>query len=160
MVETTSAIAHPSTWIVPADRLDFQYRFTVVLSGCRLSEAATGTETIDLFLNRDGATMYLPKVYEKFKDQFPDVFDNYKQLGIATRKAGPLDQKTQDLIKLGIAVGANSRGGVMSNIRKAKAAGAGDDEIYQTILLGLTTAGFPNMIAALTWAEEVLCESR
>jgi AhpD family alkylhydroperoxidase len=103
--------------------------------------------------------MYLPKAYAKFKDQFPEVFDNYQKLGVATRKAGPLDQKTQDLIKLGIAVGVNSRGGVMSHTRKAKAAGAGDDEIYQTILLGLTTAGFPNMIAALTWAEEVLTES-
>lgn len=104
--------------------------------------------------------MYLPKVYEKFINQFPEVFDNFQKLGIATRNAGPLDGKTQDLIKLGIAVGANSRGGVMSHTRKAKALGASDDEIYQTILLGLTTAGFPNMIAALTWAEEVLRESK
>ena len=103
--------------------------------------------------------MYLPKVYEKFVNQFPEVFGNYQKLGIATRKAGPLDEKTQDLIKLGIAVGANSRGGVMSHTRKAKAVGASNDEIYHAILLGLTTAGFPNMIAALTWAEEVLRES-
>lgn len=103
--------------------------------------------------------MYLPKAYEKFINQFPEVFDNFQKLGIATRNAGPLDEKTQDLIKLGIAVGANSRGGVMSHTRKVKALGASDDEIYQTILLGLTTAGFPNMIAALTWAEEVLRES-
>jgi AhpD family alkylhydroperoxidase len=104
--------------------------------------------------------MYLPKVYEKFIDQFPDVFDNYKKLGIATRNAGPLDEKIQDLVKLGIAVGSNSRGGVMSHTRKAKAKGASNEEIYQVILLGLTTTGFPNMIAALTWAEEVLRESQ
>ena len=103
--------------------------------------------------------MYLPKVYEKFIDQFPEVFDSYKKLGIATRNAGPLDDKTRDLVKLGIAVGSNSRGGVMSHTRKAKANGASNEEIYQTILLGLTTIGFPSMIAALTWAEEVLRES-
>jgi AhpD family alkylhydroperoxidase len=104
--------------------------------------------------------MYLPKVYEKFVDQFPEVFDQYKKLGVAVRKAGPLDSKTQDLIKLGIAVGANSKGGVMSHTRKARANGASDEEICQAILLGLTTTGFPKMIAALTWAEDVLREDK
>ncbi|MFH1992828.1 MAG: hypothetical protein ABIK98_10585 [Pseudomonadota bacterium] len=32
--------------------------------------------------------MYLPKVYEKFTKQFPDVIEDYKKLGISTRKAG------------------------------------------------------------------------
>jgi 4-carboxymuconolactone decarboxylase len=102
--------------------------------------------------------MYLPKVYEKFQDMFPKVFKDYKQLGVSAREAGPLDEKTQNLIKLGIAVGANSRGGVMSHTRKALAVGAGAEEIYQAVLLALTTTGFPNMIAALTWAEEVLAK--
>ena len=103
--------------------------------------------------------MYLPKVYEKFIDQFPEIFNTYKKLGISTRNAGPLDDKIQDLVKLGIAVGSNSRGGVMSHTRKAKANGASNDEIFHAILLGLTTTGFPNMIAALTWADEVLRKS-
>jgi AhpD family alkylhydroperoxidase len=102
--------------------------------------------------------MYLPKIYEKFRDQFPEVFDDYKKLGVSTRNAGPLDEKTQDLIKLGIAVGANSRGAVMSHTRKALKAGAAEEEIYHTVLLALTTTGFPNMIAALTWVEEVLAK--
>jgi AhpD family alkylhydroperoxidase len=100
--------------------------------------------------------MYLPKVYEKFQDQFPEVFKDYKQLGVSTREAGPLDEKTQNLVKLGIAVGANSRGAVMSHTRKALKAGAAPEEIYHAVLLALTTTGFPNMIAALRWAEEVL----
>ncbi len=100
--------------------------------------------------------MYLPKVYEKFIQQYPDVFQAYKDLGVAARQAGPLDEKSQDLIKLGIALGANSRGAVMSHTRKALAAGATREEIVHAILLGLTTTGFPNMIAALSWVEEVL----
>lgn len=63
--------------------------------------------------------MYLPKVYKRFQDRFPHVFRDFKQLGISTREAGPLDDKIQNLVKLGIATGANSRGGVMSNTRKA-----------------------------------------
>ena len=100
--------------------------------------------------------MYLPKVYEKFQSQFPEVFKDYNQLGVSTRNAGPLDEKTQNLVKLGIAVGANSRGGVMSHTRKALKAGAMPEEIYHAVLLALTTTGFPNMIAALRQVEEVI----
>lgn len=102
--------------------------------------------------------MYLPKVYEKFQNMFPGVFKDYEKLGVSTREAGPLDEKTQNLIKLGIAVGSNSRGAVMSHTRKALAVGATAEEIYHAVLLALTTTGFPNMIAALRWVEEVLAK--
>ena len=103
--------------------------------------------------------MYLPKIYEKFSGKFPEVFSDFKQLGQTCRAAGPLDPKAQDLIKLGIAVGANSRGAVMSNTRKALDSGASADEILHAVLLSLTTTGFPNMIAALQWVDEVLQET-
>ena len=104
--------------------------------------------------------MYLPKVYQQFQDRFPEVLERFTQLGIATREAGPLDEKTQDLIKLGIAAGANSRGGVMSNTRKAIAAGATVAEVEHTVLLAMTTTGFPNTIAALSWVQEVVAEAK
>jgi alkylhydroperoxidase/carboxymuconolactone decarboxylase family protein YurZ len=100
--------------------------------------------------------MYLPKVYEKFSDKFPEVFKDYKHLGQTCRAAGPLDQKCQDLIKLGIAIGANSRGAVMSSTRKALESGATKEEIAHAVLLSLTTTGFPNMMAALQWVDSVL----
>jgi alkylhydroperoxidase/carboxymuconolactone decarboxylase family protein YurZ len=103
--------------------------------------------------------MYLPKVYEKFSGKFPEVLRDYKQLGQTCRTAGPLDPKCQDLIKLGIAMGANSRGAVMSSTRKALEAGASAEEISHTVLLALTTTGFPNMIAAMGWVDEVLKEA-
>jgi alkylhydroperoxidase/carboxymuconolactone decarboxylase family protein YurZ len=103
--------------------------------------------------------MYLPKIYEKFSDKYPEVFKDYKQLGQTCRAAGPLDQKCQDLVKLGIAIGANSRGAVMSSTRKALKSGASKEEITQAVLLSLTTTGFPNMIAALQWVESVLEEA-
>jgi AhpD family alkylhydroperoxidase len=102
--------------------------------------------------------MYLPKIYEKFSGKFPEVFNDYTQLGQTCREAGPLDQKCQDLIKLGIAIGANSRGAVMSHTRKALKSGATAEEIAHAVLLSLTTTGFPNMIAALQWVDEVLKE--
>ena len=102
--------------------------------------------------------MYLPKIYETFSERFPEVFKNYKQLGIVCREAGPLDEKTQDLIKLGIAIGVNSKGGVMSHTRKALDSGATPEEITHTVLLALTTTGFPNMMAAMGWVDAVLKE--
>ena len=100
--------------------------------------------------------MYLPKKYKNFSKRFPDVFKDFKQLSITCRDAGPLDEKVQNLVKIGIAAGANSRGAVMSNTRKALDSGATAEEIYHVVLLSLTTTGFPNMISALAWVEEVL----
>lgn len=100
--------------------------------------------------------MYLPKTYEDFTKKFPKVLEHYQQLGKVCRENGPLDEKYQDFVKLGIGIGANSRGAVMSATRKALAAGATAQEITHVVLLSLTTTGFPNMIAAMGWINEVL----
>ena len=104
--------------------------------------------------------MYLPKHFQHFKTNFPDVHASYEKLAKACRDHGPLDQKTQDLVKLGIAIGQNSRGGVMSNARKALASGATADEIHHAVLMSLTTVGFPAMIAAMGWADELLTKNQ
>ena len=100
--------------------------------------------------------MYLPKIYEKFSSKFPEVFKDFQQLGKTCREAGPLAKKYQDLTNLGIAIGANSRGAVMSQTRKALESGASEEEVAHVVLLSLTTIGFPNMIAAMGWVDEVL----
>ena len=103
--------------------------------------------------------MYLPEIYQHFSESFSEVFKAYKKLGITTRDAGPLGERTQNLAKLGIAVGVNSKGAVMSSTRKALDSGAAPEDIIHVVLLALTTTGFPNMIAALGWVEAVLKET-
>ncbi len=98
----------------------------------------------------------LPGAYQQFTKDFKDIAAAYDQLGAATRAAGPLDQKNCELIKLGIAIGAGLEGAVHSHTRRALEAGASPDEIRHTVLLALTTIGFPSMIAALTWVDDVL----
>ncbi len=100
--------------------------------------------------------MYLPKAYEKFAKRYPDILKDFNELGKACRESGPIEAKYQDLIKLGIAIGINSRGAVMSSTRKALTSGATPEEINHAVLLSLTTTGFGNMIAAQGWVEEVL----
>ena len=102
--------------------------------------------------------MYLPKPYESFAKQFPEILTQYQTLSKTCREIGPLDTKSQNLVKLGIAMGANSRGGVMSAVRKSLAEGTSAEEIRHAVLLSITSTGFPNMIAAMGWVEEVLAK--
>jgi 4-carboxymuconolactone decarboxylase len=104
-------------------------------------------------------TDYLPEVYQNFERHFPAVKDAFDALGAAEHDAGPLSEKERRLIKLGIVVGAESEGGVRSHVRKLLGIGASEAEISHTIVLALTTIGFPATNAALSWAEEVLSET-
>ena len=97
-----------------------------------------------------------PKRFLQFLDDYPDVGKAYRALGSATKDAGPLDDRTAALVKLGIAIGMRHEGAVHAHTRKALSAGASSDEIRHAALLATTTLGFPNMMAALSWAEDVL----
>jgi 4-carboxymuconolactone decarboxylase len=99
---------------------------------------------------------HLPNVYVKFRDGFPGVASALDGLGEAVDAAGPLDERTARLVKLGLAIGAAAEGSVRSNVRKAIAAGATPDEVRQVALLAITTCGFPLAIAGSGWIDEVL----
>jgi len=66
-----------------------------------------------------------------------------KNLEKAVHQAGPLDDKTRALIKLGISTGARLEGAVHSHVRKALDAGATPAELKQVALLALPTIGLP-----------------
>jgi len=99
---------------------------------------------------------YLPDVYLRFRDRFPDVASSLDQLGRATEDAGPLDVRTQRLVKLGIAIGGRAEGAVRSNVRKALDEGATVEEIQHAVTLAIATVGFPAAVAAQGWVDEVL----
>lgn len=103
-------------------------------------------------------TDYLPEIYQHFLDRFPEVKNAFDALGAAEHKTGPLGDKERRLIKLGIAVGAESEGAVRSHVRKLLGIGASEEEILHAVVLALTTIGFPATSAALGWTEEVLAE--
>jgi alkylhydroperoxidase/carboxymuconolactone decarboxylase family protein YurZ len=98
----------------------------------------------------------LPKRFLKFQKDYPAVGAAYTQLGVAAKQAGPLDEQTRALVGLGIAVGARHEGAVHSHTRKALEAGCTPQEIRHAVVLAVTTLGFPNMMAALSWVDDVL----
>jgi len=100
-------------------------------------------------------TDHLPDIYRSFRADFPSVARAHDALSQSVGGSRPIDERTQRLIKLGIAVGAVSDGAVRSAARKAVEAGASRAELEQVALLAVSTRGFPAAIAALGWIAEV-----
>ena len=98
----------------------------------------------------------LPKPFLEFTRQHPAVAKAYEALGQASAEAGPLDVKTRELVKLGMAIGARLEGAVHSHARRALEAGVTPAEIRHVVTLAAPTVGFPTTVAAYTWVEEVL----
>jgi alkylhydroperoxidase/carboxymuconolactone decarboxylase family protein YurZ len=98
----------------------------------------------------------VPTHYSKFLKNYPEVAKSYTDLSNAVKKVGTLNPKMRALIKLGIAVGLKHEGAVHSHTRKSLEAGATPEEIRQAVILSLTTIGFPSMMAALSWVNDVL----
>ena len=96
------------------------------------------------------------KHYQHLAKLFPGAISALEDLGSAIREAGPIQGKTAELIQLAGAAAVQSEGSVHSHTRRAVQAGATPDEIYHTLLLLISTIGFPRASAALRWAQDVL----
>ena len=99
---------------------------------------------------------YLPRVYRDLRAEHPGIARAYDALGRACSEAGPLTEREQHLVKLGIAIGLESEGGVRSHVRRGLMEGLNADELLHAIALAVPTAGFPATAAAYQWAREVL----
>src|SRR3990172_6695872 len=98
----------------------------------------------------------IQKRFQVLMDSHPEVAKGYNALGDAVHRAGPLDEKTRALVKLGISTGARLEGAVHSHARKALAAGVSPEEMRHAVILSLPTIGLPSMMAALSWIDDVL----
>ncbi|MBV5307451.1 MAG: carboxymuconolactone decarboxylase family protein [Desulfobulbaceae bacterium] len=97
-----------------------------------------------------------PSFYKIVSKQFPEVMSAAAALGTTLRTAGPLDEKTTHLVQLAAAATMQSEGSVCSHTRRALEVGASPEEISHTLLLLITTIGFPQAMAALSWSQAVM----
>ena len=102
----------------------------------------------------------LPDFYERFLENYPDIGTTYNELSAACKRAGPLDERTAELIKIGVSIGGRLRGATRSHTRRALKAGASREEIRHAVFMATTTIGFPGMMTGLAWVEEVFEEER
>ena len=98
----------------------------------------------------------LPSAYRQFATEQPKLIGAYEAVSEACLTEGPLSRKAAELVKIGIAVGARLEGAVHSHVKRALDAGATPEEIRHAVRLALTTVGFPTMMAALSWTNDVL----
>ncbi len=101
----------------------------------------------------------LPKQFVMLRKKHSKFMEAVEELGKVVREEGPLDEKTTHLIQLAAAVAIRSEGSVHSHVRRALNAGAGPEEIHHAIILLTSTIGFPNVAAALSWADDVIEKS-
>lgn len=99
-------------------------------------------------------TKTMPGAAGDLADQHPDLWSAYSALGKACADAGPLNARERRLVKLALAIGANSEGAVHSHSRRARAEGIEEQAIQQVALLAIGPLGLPRAVAAKTWIED------
>ena len=96
----------------------------------------------------------IPQPFQDLTRDYPAVAEAYEALGSAAHNAGPLDERTRRLVKLGIAVGGRLEGAVRAQARFARKAGISNAELDHVVLLSLTTVGLPSAVSARTWIRD------
>ncbi len=97
-----------------------------------------------------------PQTLRVFKEQFPGVWESYRELRDSCDNAGPLEDKTKEVIRVAISVALRRHGGLIAHLDRARSLGATEEELYQAILLNLPLLGFPDTLAAFKIASEHL----
>ena len=100
----------------------------------------------------------LPSTAGTFAEEHPHVWEQYADLGEACADAGPIDDETKRLVKLGMAVAAGSEGAVHSHVRRGLEEGHDPESLEQVAILSIPTVGFPQAMAAMSWITDVTRE--
>ena len=97
-----------------------------------------------------------PKHYRRLKKSRPEFIAAWEAISKAVRDSGPLAQRTGHLIQLAAAAAVRSEGAVHSHVRSLLEMKAKPAEIRQAIMLTAATIGFPTVMAALSWADDII----
>lgn len=88
-------------------------------------------------------------IYTTFKTEFPELSARISDASHAIHTdGGPLDEKTRALIKIAVAGAAGHHTAIETHVVAAREAGVGDDEILHTLLMLVSTCGFPAFMEA------------
>ena len=91
------------------------------------------------------------EIFTEFKKDFPHVNAHYETMGQEIHeKSGPLPERLRWLIKIAISGASHRLVALETHVRKAREAGATDDEIKHVLLMLITTTGFPAFMEAYT----------
>jgi alkylhydroperoxidase/carboxymuconolactone decarboxylase family protein YurZ len=97
----------------------------------------------------------LPGAAGDLAGDHPDIWQAYSALSRATAEAGPLTARGRRLVKLALAIGANSEGAVHSHTRRGLEEGLERAALDQVALLAIGTLGLPRAVAARSWIDDI-----
>ncbi len=103
--------------------------------------------------------MSKPAPYLKLQHEHPELVEAYERFASAAHEAGPLSDRERRLVKLAVAAATGSEGATHSHARQAREAGIGAPELRHVAFLTASTMGFPAMMRALSWIEDVTEEA-
>lgn len=95
-----------------------------------------------------------PDAHQRFIATFPHLAKAWESIAEAG-KQGPLDARTQRLIKLAVAAGAMREGAFHASARKALAMGIPKEELAQVVALAAGVLGLPSTVAVHTWLSDL-----
>ncbi len=98
----------------------------------------------------------IPKPYQQMHVKYPELMQAYEAFGKSARDAGPLTDREVSLVKLAISIGSGLEGAAHSHCRKALEAGCSAEDLRHVAILSAPTTGFPAMMRARGWVEDVL----
>jgi alkylhydroperoxidase/carboxymuconolactone decarboxylase family protein YurZ len=96
----------------------------------------------------------LPTHFTRFKAAHPEIYQAFEELGRRVHERGSLSERERRLVKLGIAIGVGTEGGVHSAVRHALRGGCSREDVEHAVRLAITTIGWPRAMAALSWIED------
>ncbi len=90
-----------------------------------------------------------PSFIDELRKRDPEFFELVSALMAKAQQAGALDPKTKTLITLALDAAGSHPDGVRSLASRARAMGAKEEEIIETVRLAFLAAGFPGLVAGL-----------
>lgn len=102
--------------------------------------------------------MSKPEPFLALQREHPELVEAYERFASAAHEAGPLSDRERRLVKLAIAVAGGSEGATHSHARQALDARMTAADLRHVALLTASTLGFPAMMRALSWIEDVTDE--
>lgn len=95
----------------------------------------------------------LPATFKKFSARFPALTTAHEKMGQAAGASGPLSDREQALVKIGLCIGAGKESALRSHVRRAMQDGMTMEEVEHAVVQAMTTLGFPATVQAWSWAQ-------
>lgn len=96
----------------------------------------------------------MPATYLAFVERFPALAESHAAANRSVVEGGPLDEKSCELVKIALCLGAGLESALKAHVRRARALGGTMQEIEQVVALGMTTLGWSRTVAGWKWAHD------